>query len=199
MSTWSTWVMRRNFSRCLKTGNIPELRRLLKSNGSLQARTNEHGETLLMMAIDRRRIGCAFACLEDPGISTYLINDRDTSGRQNTALHRAAKRGMFELVCAIVKSGANLKTRDGHDLDAACVAQNNGHGNIAKFLRGIWMFQHWSPQIHPCAPFEFQREVWHCVIGCPIIAKGCSKDIKTLIFEALLQLHRNDYIRASFI
>jgi ankyrin repeat protein len=171
-----------------------ELLRLLVGHAGweITGKINDHGETVLMQCINCNRENCAYACLKDPDIGA-LINMRDTSGRRNTALHRAAKKGWFEFVCALVKIGASTTILDAHNLDAAQFAQNHGHTHIAKFLRGHWLRVAWSPQIHAATPIAFQREVWHWM-GCRFAAE-CSKDIRSLIFEALLASHRAEYQR----
>lgn len=185
-------MFERKIGECIHSNNTSELGRLLTCDDESLEHVDEHGQTWLMRCIKKDREECALVCLRSRQ-EIRLINTRDTCGRQETALHMAAKRGMFRLICEMVlKAGANPRITDGYEILPSRVAANHRHLDIAGFLSFTWFFcPMWSPETHNTTPIDFQREVWHCM-GCKLIAKQ-SRDVKALIFTALLALHKTDY------
>jgi hypothetical protein len=189
-------MFNRKIKECIQTNNTSELGRLLTCDEYFDHR-DEHGQSWLMRCIKWGKVECALVCLR----SSYeldLINIKDTCGRRETALHIAARKGMFALICEMVKVGANPQVTDGHELPPSRVAANHGYHDIAGFLTLKWVScPKWSSKIHTMTPIAFQREVWHCM-GCKLIAWYCPRDVIALIFTALLELHRGDYFNEWF-
>jgi len=180
----------RKIKECIHDNNTSELCRLLTCDEYFN-HVDEHGQTYLMRCIKKDKEECALVCLQSSE-EIGLINTRDTCGRQETALHMAAKKGMFRLICEMVKVGANPQITDGYELLPSRAAANHRRPDIAGFLSFRWFFcSMWSPDIHAITPVAFQREVWNCM-GCKLIAL-CSRDVKALIFTALLALHKHCY------
>lgn len=163
----------RKIKECIQTNNTSELGRLLTCDEYFE-HSDEHGQSWLMRCIKWGKVECALVCLTSSE-EIRLINSRDTCGRQETALHIAARKGMFALICEMVKVGANPRAADGHLLSPSRVAADNGYRNIAGFLTLKWFFcPMWSPEIHTTTPVAFQREVLNCM-GCKLICMVLSK------------------------
>ncbi len=180
---------------CIKTKKVKEFRRILQSWPKCEVcRPNVHGETLLMIALLNDSDECALAWFD---FITFKLGEcrevdcRETRGRQSTALHIAAKKGKFQIVCKLIAWEASPSIEDGMGLKPADVARNNGHFDIEGFLRGKWLCDDWSPITHKYCPFNFQREVYHCMHSN--VFRLLSRDVKFLIFNALLSLHKVNF------
>ncbi len=69
---------------------------------------NIHGDTLLLSATRKDRVECAMVLIKYPKTP---LNHVAKCGRNSTALHLAVTHGLFPLVCALVRHGANTTIR----------------------------------------------------------------------------------------
>lgn len=148
---------------------------------------DQHGQTLLMYAIRKRRPECARIVASQ--FQTMYINEKERANRGSTALHLAAQQRYYPLVCLLVKLGANPLIPDEESHTAISLS---GEPRIRSFLSGVWQRNRWSPALHSATPYEFQLEAaafagvnWHF--------RALTKDALHCVMEALLELHRREY------
>ena len=183
----------------IKLDQCDQLRQLFNSQPNLASNVNNHGETPLVVALRMGRQRSAWVCLQwmNERLSFQrkreILTLRDTAGRQSTALHHAARKGMFALVCELVRMGAEPKSEDGFGHYPETLAINHKHKSTAGFLQGRWYRKPWSRELHQFCPFPFQREVWYC-LRTTIFAQQYH-DVRFLIFNELLKLHKQEYSR----
>lgn len=149
---------------------------------------------LLALLIDWKRIPEALFFLRrleetQPPITRDMIVNRP--GRKSFALHSAVEYGMFELVCELVRLGSDYTMRNSKGLtplDLACSKQRDW---IVGFLIAEWYNKPWTFKLHSFTPWAFQREVWVCLHSDRI--RRLCRDVKFLVFNALLTLHKREY------
>ena len=144
-----------------------------------------------MKVLSVQRFDLALECIQYGGYYNN-INNRDTSGKQWTALHFASYLNSFECVCQLVKMGADIKMGDGDGHTAQGIAHKRGNHHIAKFLQGKWFVLQWNPSIHNYCPMEFQKET---LLLLKVINRYCHfyKDVKFKLIQALFDLHKPAY------
>lgn len=184
-------------SECIKDRDLPGLIQVIELGRHSAETRDAHGETCLSQALRRNNIEFSWVCLRwmQNSLSAdklvLALNSRDSGGRQSTALHHAARHGLFDIVCKMVLLGAVRKREDGVGHYPEKFARNNGHTDVADFLSWRWYNKPWSKKIHRMTPVQFQREVWNCL--ATRLFKQQSRDVKFLIFDKLLTLHKLDY------
>ena len=149
-----------------------------------------HGQTLLMYAIRAKKVECAKVCLKH--ISLSDLNRKERANRGSTALHLAVQFCYHDLVCDIVKKGANVKIRDAELHTPLSLSSGKERYRIKLFLSNAWRRRKWSPLIHEGTPLPFQKEsITLAKINWKL--RLMSRDVLSLVLESLLELHRREF------
>jgi hypothetical protein len=159
---------------------------------------DSHGFTPLMNALHRKHPKPHIALLILQFIAEYeqqnpypeyvieFLQARDTSGRQQTALHLAARLGNVEIVKILVDFGCDRTLQDAGGYTAAVIAAK--HKRDPKLIRMLESRQPliWRPHNHLHFDEQFQKGIWTLLLIVQRAKIWFPKDVWFLICNRIL-------------